>query len=667
MKNQAIQEKIHKLTETIKRCDEQYFREDAPTLSDAEYDKLFRELEQLEKQYPEFCQADSPTHRVGVGPSERFEKIEHRLPMLSISNSMNLEELTAFDKRISGLIGTSDPIEYLVELKFDGLSVNLTYEKGKFASAATRGDGQIGENITANVKTIRNVPLEIVGKNIPEIVEVRGEILLPLAAFQKLNREQEEEGKKVFANPRNAAAGSVRQLDSRITAERELKLFAYALGFKEGGTPLKQQSDILDTLFSWGFEEHRYHKVCSGVEAVQTCYQHTMESRDSLPFDIDGMVVKVNRLAWQEDLGFVSRSPRAMTAYKFPARQATTKLLDVVFQVGRTGVIFPVAVLETVTVQGVRVSRAALHNEDEINRKDIRIHDTVIVQRAGDVIPEVVSVVLEKRTGEEEKITFPRECPSCKAEIHKTEDEAAYRCESETCPAQLLERLNHFVSKGAMNINGLGPKIIEQLVDAGLVNSYVDLFLLKKEKLLTLEGFQEKSANKLLDAIATCRKVELGKFIFALGIRHVGERLGKTLAVAFKDIQKIMRASEEEFLQVEDVGPAVAAALCSYFQKKRNLSEIHKLFDVGIQLLLPASSSDSLAGKTFVITGTLEGVSRQEASAIIESHGGKVSGSVSKKTDFLLAGEEAGSKLEKARELGVAVISFANLQAMISG
>lgn len=495
-KKQTPKARIDELVDELNRYNDAYHKQDQPLVSDAEYDALFKELETLEAANPKLQRADSPTLRVGAAPLEAFEKITHRQPMLSIANSMNEAELRSFDERVRKQLDRDVTVDYHCELKFDGLSVNLTYVNGELATAATRGDGNVGENVTPNVRTIRNVPLKLKAKKPPSVVEVRGEIMLTLAAFQALNEEQEEAGEKVFANPRNAAAGSVRQLDSKITASRDLKLFAYSVGAWEGEGKPKTQGEILETLFAWGFEQHGYHRVCKGPEQVQKYYEEIGEKREKLDFDIDGVVVKVNRLDWQDALGFVSRSPRAMTAYKFPPRQKSTRINEISVQVGRTGVLTPVANLEPVNIHGVVVSRAALHNQEEIDRKDIRIGDWVLVQRAGDVIPEVVSVLVEKRTGAEKKFRLPKKCPACGTETVKVGEEVAIRCPNEGCPAQNLEALEHFVK--AMSIMGLGPRILEQLVQAGLVRRPSDLYVLKESQLLELEGFQQRSAEKLL-------------------------------------------------------------------------------------------------------------------------------------------------------------------------
>jgi DNA ligase (NAD+) len=655
--------RIDELVLELHRLNEAYHQKDQPLVSDAEYDALFRELERLEAEHPDLKRSDSPTLRVGAAPLAAFEKITHRQPMLSIANSINEQELNAFDERVKkGLGREGEMIDYHAELKFDGLSVNLTYVNGELATAATRGDGTVGENVTPNVRTIKNVPLRLKGKKHPAVVEVRGEIMLPLKAFQELNEEQEEAGEKVFANPRNAAAGSVRQLDSKITAGRDLKLFAYALGAWEGAGKPKTQSEILETLFAWGFESHEFHQICHGVGEVQKYYEQIGARREKLEFDIDGVVVKVNRLDWQDELGFVSRSPRSMTAYKFPPRQKATKINDISVQVGRTGVLTPVANLEPVNIHGVVVGRAALHNQEEIDRKDIRVGDWVLVQRAGDVIPEVVSVILERRTGAEKKFRLPKKCPACGAETVKAEEEVAVRCPNENCPAQNLEALEHFVK--AMNIMGLGPRILEQLVSHGLVKRASDLYLVKETDLLELEGFQARSAEKLVAAIQKTKDCKLGSLLFGLGIRHVGERLAASLAREYPNLEELMEASEERLLEVEDIGEVVAKSIREFFGKARNREEVKRLLKVGIQPKSVSRQSSNLAGLQFVLTGTLPGVSRQEATEWIEQRGGKVGSSVNKKTSYLVAGEEAGSKLDKARELGVKVISLDELHAL---
>lgn len=651
--------RLEELTELIHRLNEAYYQRDQPLATDAEWDAALRELEEIERAHPEWRKADSPTQRVGSAPLDAFEKRAHKLPMLSIANAMNEEELRAFHERVQKQLGRTDGIEYLCELKFDGLSVNLTYENGVLTSGATRGDGLVGEDVTPNVRTIRNVPLKLRGESFPPLVEIRGEIILPVESFRRLNKEQEEDGEKTFANPRNAAAGSVRQLDSRVTAGRELKLFAYSIGFWEGKGRPGRQSKALDQLFAWGFEAHGFHKLCASIDEVQAQYETVATARESLPFDIDGMVVKVDRFDWLDELGFVARSPRGMVAYKFPPRQQITRINDIEVQVGRTGVLTPVAILEPVNVHGVMVGRAALHNQEELDRKGIRIGDWVVVQRAGDVIPEVVSVLLERRTGKELAFHLPAHCPSCATPTVKTEGEVALRCPNEECPAQNLEGLEHYVS--AMAIMGVGPRILAQLVEEGLVKRPSDLYLLQDKDLVGLEGFQEKSARKVVEAIQKSKACKAASFLHALGIRHVGERLAANLAREYPDIQRLPEATLEELVAIADVGPVVAESVKDFFGKEKNREEFQRLFDRGIQPQGAARHSSALAGKAYVVTGTLTGMSRQEVTEWIETRGGKVGSSVSKKTSYVVAGEEAGSKLDKARALGVPVITLEEL------
>jgi DNA ligase (NAD+) len=662
-KTEKDRARLEELTDRIHELNAAYYLKDEPLVTDAEYDTLYRELEALEAKHPEWRRPDSPTQRVGAPPLSAFEKISHRVPMLSILNSMNEAEMVAFHERASKELGKSS-IDYLCELKFDGLSVNLTYENGVLVTGATRGDGMIGENITPNVRTIRNVPLKLSGKNHPKVVEIRGEIVLPVKAFQELNKEQEEAGEKVFANPRNAAAGSARQLDSAITASRDLKMFAYATGAWEGGKRPARQSELLEQLFAWGFEAHGFHRVCNGPAEVQAYYDEIAKRREGLDFDIDGVVVKIDRLDWSEELGYVSRSPRGMTAYKFPPRQQVTKINDIQVQVGRTGVLSPVAILEPVNVHGVIVSRAALHNQEEIDRKEIMLGDWVLVQRAGDVIPEVVSVIKDRRNGQERKFLLPENCPSCGNKTIKVEGEVAIRCPNEECPAQNLESLEHFVGKGRMNIIGLGPRILEQLVEVGLVKHPSDLYALQENDILKLEGFKEKSAQKLLKSIEKSKHVKASAFLNALGIRHVGERLAASLAHKYPKVTDLFNVKEETLLGIEDIGGVVAKSVADYFSRPKNQKEISRLMELGVSPQGAVRSSADLAGKVFVITGTLSGMSRPQVSEWIEARGGKVGSGVSKKTDFLVAGEEAGSKLDKARELGVSVISLEELLAM---
>lgn len=654
-------QRIEELSRLLTKYNEAYFLKDKPLVSDAEYDALMRELMELEEKNPKLRRPDSPTQRVGAPPQSRFKKIRHQVPMLSLANAMNREDLLAFNERVVKLVdGSRKKFDYHCELKFDGLSINLVYVDGVLEHGVTRGDGAEGEDVTPNVKTIRNIPLRLKTKSPPKRIEIRGEILLPVKAFQALNEQRQQDGEEVFANPRNAAAGSVRQLDSRLTAERELKLFAYAFGAIEGRVKAETQAEILDTLVEWGFEEVPHHGVCGDIEAVWKFYQKIEAARENLEFDIDGVVVKVNELALQNELGFIARSPRSMIAAKFPPRQEETLLEDILIQVGRTGVLSPVAKLKSVVVHGVRVSRASLHNQEEIERKDILIGDHVIVQRAGDVIPEVVRPLPEKRTGNEKKFKFPKNCPSCDSEVVKLPDEVAIRCINVNCPAQIRESLEHFVSRGGMDIVGLGPRIIAQLMEAKLVARYSDIYKINKNDLLGLEGFKDKSADNLLNSIEASKQKDLPSFISALGIRHVGEQIAKSLAKRFKSIEAIMQAPEAELAETDEVGAVVAASITQYFGRAENTQEVKALAKLGIRPKVEDTQlSNALEGKTFVITGTLPTYERKDMEKLVEDHGGKVSSSVSKKTSYIIVGENAGSKLDKARELGVPVLSEA--------
>lgn len=660
--------RIDELCELLTKYNEAYYLRDKPLVSDAEWDTLMRELIALEEKYPELRRPDSPTQRVGAAPQEKFPKFVHKVPMLSLANAMDREELLAFNERVRKLLPANmKGFEYHCELKFDGLSINLTYEAGVLTHAATRGDGFEGEEVTPNVRTIRNVPLRLKTKHPPRLVEVRGEIVLPIPAFQALNQQRQEEGEEVFANPRNAAAGSVRQLDSTLTAKRDLRLFAYALGGVEGKLPLKTQAGVQDLLIEWGFSEPPLRECCGDIAGVLKFYEHVEKAREQLEFDIDGVVVKLNDLGLQEELGFVARSPRAMIAAKFPPRQEETVLEEILIQVGRTGVLSPVAKLRPVVVHGVKVSRASLHNQEEIERKDVRIGDHVIVQRAGDVIPEIVRSIPEKRTGKEKKFKFPKHCPSCGEETVKPEGEVAIRCVNLQCPAQIKESLEHFVSKYGMDIVGLGPRILEAFIAAKLVTRFSDIYKIRREDILKLEGFKDKSADKLLAAIAASKNRDLGALIYALGIRHVGEQLAKSLAKRFCSLDGLMKASLEELTETEDVGPIVAASVYDYFRRETNIQEVKELAKLGIQPRLESAKPQSanLAGMTFVITGTLPKFERKDMEKLIEAHGGKTSSSVSKKTSYIIVGENAGSKLDKARDLGVPILTEAEALALI--
>lgn len=662
-----VEKRLRELEKLVDYHNHRYHVLDAPEIEDIEYDRLFKELESLEQAHPELKSPLSPTVRVGGAPLDSFKKSRHEAPMLSLMNTYSEEEFLDFDVRMKKLLELSDDaqVEYHVELKFDGLSMNLTYVEGVLEKAATRGDGEVGEEVTANIRTIRSIPLKLNTATPPKRIEIRGEVILRIADFEKLNQEQEKRGEKIFANPRNAAAGSIRQLDPKIAASRPLTAFWYGMGAAEGFQP-KTIGDFHETLKTWGFKTGQHWKICSGASAVLEFYREIHAQRDQLPFEIDGIVVKLNSFRQLDQAGFVARAPRGMVAFKYPSRQVTTTVEDIIIQVGRTGALTPVAILKPVSVGGVIVGRATLHNQGEIDRKDVRIGDTVVIQRAGDVIPEVVSVVVEKRTGREKKFEIPRECPSCGTIAELKEGEAVIRCLNRNCPAQFIERVRHFVMKDAMNVEGLGEKVVELLVNEKLVRKLADLYRLQKDQILALEGFKEKSTQKLLDAIEATRKTELYRFIFALGIRHVGERTSKSLAQHFGSFDALMSASLEDFEAIHEVGTEMAAALAEYFRNDENRAEIAELFKE-VELIAPRKNAEAgvFKGKVFVLTGTLPTLSRTDATQMIEAQGGKTSSSVSKKTDFVLAGEEAGSKLDKAKDLGVRVLSEEEFLAML--
>ena len=658
--------RIAHLRTEIERHNYRYYALDDPSIPDAEYDKLFRELQALEARHPELLTADSPTQRVGGKPLKSFVEVQHRTPMLSLNNAFGDDEVRAFDNRIREALGRAE-VEYAVEPKFDGLAVTLTYRNGIFVQGATRGDGSTGEDVTENLRTVRAIPLRLNGMTAD--VEVRGEVLMLKADFMKLNDAQRTKGEKEFANPRNAAAGSLRQLDSRITASRHLSFFAYGIGFCDGVVLPGQQDRQMDLLRRWGIPVAQQCRVVRGLDGLLGYYGEIGAQRPALPFDIDGVVYKVNDIAQQQQLGFVSRAPRFAIAHKFPAEEAMTTLMDIEVQVGRTGALTPVARLAPVFVGGVTVTNATLHNEDEIRRKDVRIGDTVIVRRAGDVIPEVARVVPERRPVDAREFVIPTACPVCGSHVAKQEDEAVWRCTGGLfCPAQRKQALLHFASRRAMNIEGLGDKLVEQLVDTHIVNTPADLYRLQLLKLITLERMGEKSALNLLAAIELSKHTTLARFIFALGIRNVGESTAKDLARHFGSLDNLLMADADALQQVRDVGPVVAQSMADFFAEAHNREVIKQLREAGVywaehqpqpKVNLPFS------GKTFVLTGTLAALTRDEAKEKLEALGAKVSGSVSGKTDYVVAGAEAGSKLDKARELGVAVLDERQFLALL--
>jgi DNA ligase (NAD+) len=654
---------IAQLRDEIERYNHQYYVLDAPTVPDVEYDRLFRELQTLESAHPELITLESPTRRVGGAPLKSFAEVQHRTPMLSLNNAFSADEVHAFDARIRDALGVG-VVEYAVELKFDGLAVNLSYRNGLFVQGATRGDGSTGEDVTENLRTVRSLPLRLLdatGADLTADIEVRGEVLMFTRDFEKLNEQQRSRDEKEFVNPRNAAAGALRQLDSRITASRRLSFYAYGIGLCDG-VELPDKHDMqMALLEGWGVPVAAQRRVVQGVQGLLDFYGEIGQLRATLPFAIDGVVYKVNDLAQQQRLGFVSRAPRFAIAHKFPAEEAMTTLLDIDVQVGRTGALTPVARLAPVFVGGVTVTNATLHNEDEIRRKDVRIGDTVIVRRAGDVIPEVAAVVLAKRPGDARPFEMPKACPVCGSHVVREADASAWRCSGGLfCPAQRKQALLHFASRRAMNIDGLGDKLVEQLVDAQLVNTPADLYKLGMSGIVNLERMGEKSALNLLDAIAKSCDTTLARFIFALGIRNVGETTAKDLARHFGALDALLNADAERLQRVPDVGPVVAESIVDFFAEKHNLDVIEQLRGLGVHWDESEAPQDRvlpLAGKTFVLTGTLATLTREQAKELLEARGAKVSGSVSKKTDYVVAGMDSGSKLVKAREFGVAVLN----------
>jgi DNA ligase (NAD+) len=659
---------VSELVAKIAQHDYQYYVLDAPTISDSEYDGLYRQLIELEKNFPELISLDSPTQRVGGVALKAFESVTHRQAMLSLNNAFSEDELLAFDKRIRDGLGINS-VEYAVEPKFDGLAITLTYENGVFTQGATRGDGYTGENVTHNLRTIRAIPTRLTIPKPPALLEVRGEVLMLKRDFERLNVTQEKLGAKLFANPRNAAAGSLRQLDPKITATRPLHFFAYGLGEAIGVPELHSHAEAMNYLAKLHFPVSDLRAVKYGAEGLQEYYQAIGEKRQDLPFDIDGVVYKVNQFSQQNELGFVSRAPRWAVAHKYPAEEATTLIEDITVQVGRTGAITPVARLKAVFVGGVTVTNATLHNEDELKRKDIRIGDTVIVRRAGDVIPEVVSVVQEKRPANARLFAMPTACPECGSHIERPADEAVARCTGGLfCPAQRKQAITHFASRRAMDIEGLGEKLADQLVAANLVHSLDDIYKLDVATLANLERMAQKSAQKVIGALNHSKQTTLARFIYSLGIRNVGEATAKDLSLHFGSLQALLDADFEALLQVNDVGPIVAESILQFLGEPHNIQVIASMQKLGVQWPETAgkqTASGVLQGKTFVLTGTLPNLSRDAAQALVEAAGGKVSGSVSKKTDFVVAGAEAGSKLEKAQSLNVAIIDEAGLLALL--
>ncbi|WP_373293724.1 NAD-dependent DNA ligase LigA [Shewanella saliphila] len=664
-----IQTEMDQLTQTINQHNIRYYVDDAPSIPDAEYDRLMQRLIQLEGEYPQFTLPDSPSKRVGGMALQKFDQITHLKPMLSLDNAFEQSDFDAFNKRITDKV---DQVDYVCEPKLDGLAVSITYRSGVLERAATRGDGSVGEDITENVRTIRSIPLKLRGEGFPDLVEVRGEVFMPKAAFEALNQRQISKGDKVFVNPRNAAAGSLRQLDSKITASRALGFYAYALGVVEGESQPMQMTHFgqLTQLKQWGLPMSPEVKVCDSVEKVFAYYQDIMTRRSQLDYEIDGVVIKVNDITKQQSLGFVAKAPRWAIAYKFPAQEEMTLLESVDFQVGRTGAVTPVARLKPVFVGGVTVSNATLHNADEIARLGVKIGDTVIIRRAGDVIPQIVAIVAEQRPDDAKDIVFPQHCPVCQSVVERLEGEAVARCSGGLfCEAQRKEAIKHFASRKALNIDGMGDKIVEQLIDKELVKTPADLFSLTASAVTMLDRMAMKSATNIVNAIKQAKSTTLARFLYSLGIREVGEATAANLAQHFAEFERIRTASVEQLLEVSDVGEVVAKHISQFFAQPHNIEVIEQLLEAGITwpAIEQADESQlSLKGQTWVLTGTLTQLNRNDAKAQLQALGAKVAGSVSKNTDCVVAGEAAGSKLAKAQELGVKVIDEQGLLDLLN-
>ena len=665
----SAQREIDALREKIRYHEHRYYVLDDPEISDADYDLLMIQLKKLEAQHPELITPDSPTQRVGGKPREGFVKVEHSSPMLSLDNAYNEEELRDWERRVHELSGQKE-IEYVCELKLDGLSMALHYSDGRYRRAITRGDGSIGEDVTPNIRTLRSVPLvaDVKKAKLPDGFEVRGEVVMPLKAFERMNEERERQGLSKFANPRNAGAGAVRVLDPNITASRRLDFFAYFL-LVEGRPYRDKHSENLKALTAAGFNVNRNWRLLKDVNAVLEYIREWEGKRDALPYEIDGIVIKINSVAMQRQLGFTGKAPRWAIAYKYPARAGVTKINDILVQVGRTGKLTPVAALEPVFIGGTTVSRATLHNMDEIERLGVKIGDWVQVERGGDVIPKVVKVIEDKdHPRGHRKFHMPEKCPVCGGLVVRAEGEADHRCVNANCPAKLRESVLHFASRGVMNIEGMGDALVNQLVDSGLVKSVADIYALNLEKLLTMERMGEKSAQNVLDEIADTRKLPLERVIYGLGIRFVGERTAEFLAEHFGSLDAIMNASAEELQEVNEIGPRIAESMVEFFAEPKNRELIERLRKAGLQFKgKKKERGTKLAGKTFVLTGTLANYSRDQAKKMIEAAGGKVSGSVSKKTDYVVAGADAGSKLDKASALGIKVIDEKEMLDLVGG
>jgi len=656
MEKNNPQQRIDFLRKEINAHNYSYYVLDNPEIPDSEYDRLLRELSEIEKKYPELITPDSPTQRVGATPLDSFSEVQHKVPMLSLGNAFSDQDMSDFDKRIREAV-EKDNIEYAAEPKLDGLAISLLYKEGLLTRAATRGDGRTGEDVTLNIRTIDAIPLRLRGTDYPELLEVRGEVVMPKAGFEKLNREQIEKGEKPFVNPRNAAAGSLRQLDPKITATRPLSFYSYGIGLVDGMALPKKHSAVMSKLQSWGLRINPASKVVKGLKGCLEYYEELSKIRNDLPDEIDGIVYKIDNIGFQDIMGFVARAPRWAIARKFPAQEEMTTLLGIDIQVGRTGALTPVARLEPVFVGGVTVSNATLHNQDEIDRLDVRVGDSVIVRRAGDVIPQIVSVVKSKRKGKPRRFQLPKTCPVCDSETARFDDEAVTYCTGGLfCEAQRKEAIKHFASRRAMNIDGLGDKLVEQLVDEGLIHTIADLYHLDVASLIKLERMAEKSATNLVDSLEKSKTTTLARFVFSLGIHSIGETTAQTLANHFSSLENIMHATEVQLLDVPDIGPIVAENLMTFFKQEHNIEVVNQLLEVGIhwpEIEQKTVAEQPLLGQTFVITGTLESMGRNDAKTALQNLGAKVAGSVSKKTSHVVVGDNAGAKAQKAAELGI--------------
>ncbi len=659
--------KITELSDQLNHHSYRYYVLDDPEISDSKYDRLYRELQDLEEQSPELVTPDSPTQRVGAPPLDGFVSVTHAVPMLSLDNAFGNDELREFDDRMKRLLNRTEDIEYTVEAKIDGVAVELVYEEGLFTLGSTRGDGFVGENVTLNLKTIKSIPIRLLQNNssVPERLDVRGEVYYPNSGFMKMNKEREAKGEPTYANPRNTAAGTLRQLDSKITAARPLNIFIHSFG-QAVGREFSSHSEALETFKAWGFRVNPHITVCKNIEEVIKSCEKIAVLRDDLDYEIDGAVIKVNNMAMQAQAGMRTRSPRWATSLKFEAKQETTQILDIVPQVGRTGALTPVAHLKPVKIAGVEVRRATLHNQDEIDRKDVRIGDWVVVQRAGDVIPEVVKAIVSKRTGTEKKFKIPKKCPICGSHVRRIDGEAVHRCQNLSCPAQLKEGIRHFASKGAMDIEGLGEKLVDQLVEKALVKNVADFYSLTKAQLAGLERMAEKSAQNIIDALEASKNSDLNRLLYAFGIRFVGEHVSRVLAKEFKTFENLKKASKERLQSVYEIGPQVAESVYQFFNEEHNLETINRLLKSGVRIKKVESAAENkFSDQTFVFTGALQMFTRDDAERLVERLGGRAASSVSRNTSFVVVGENAGSKAQKARDLDVAVLTEAEFKKMV--